>query len=183
MDGYFITNSLLLFFLIVTAVSVAVSRDLLFAIVMLGVFSLLMAALYLVMGAADVAITEAAVGAGISTVLLICAVTLTGREEKPARGNNIVPLLLVVATGAALIYATMDMPHFGDLAAPIHLHVAPYYIENTEKEIGIPNMVTAVLASYRGYDTLGETTVIFTAAMSVLLLLGNGVNRKKTEGK
>ena len=56
--------------------------------------------------------------------------------------------------------------------APVHRHVAPRYIEESPKEIGIPNMVTAVLASYRGYDTLGETTVIFTAGIAVLALLG-----------
>lgn len=177
MDSYFITNALLLLFLIITAISVAVTRDLLFAIVMLGIFSLLMAVLYLVMGAADVAITEAAVGAGISTILLLCAVTLTGREEKRKKSNNVVPFLVVSAMGAALLYATSDFPAFGDPDAPIHKHVAPYYLENTEKEIGIPNAVTSVLASYRGYDTLGETTVIFTAAVGVLLLL-HGKRRK-----
>lgn len=184
MDPYFITNIVLLFFLAASAIAVAVLHDLLVAIVILGVFSLLMATMYLVMGAPDVAITEAAVGAGISTILLLCAISLTGREEKPSRGNNIVPLLVVLATGAALVYATLEMPHYGDGDAPIHRHVAPYYIENTVRDIGIPNEVAAILASYRGYDTLGETTVVFTAAVSVLLLIGNlKKKRKKSDNK
>lgn len=179
MDGYFLTNVVLLLFLVVTAVAVAVVRDLLVAIVLLGIFSLLMATMYLVMGAPDVAITEAAVGAGISTILLLCAITLTGKEEKRAQGNNIVPLLVVLATGAALIYATLGMPRYGDKHAPIHRHVAPYYLEKSLVQTDIPNVVTSVLASYRGYDTLGETTVIFTAAMSVLLLVGPRKKKKK----
>lgn len=181
MDSYFIINGLLLFFLIVTAISIAVTRDLLFAIIMLGIFGLLMAMLYLVMGAADVAITEAAVGAGISTILLLCTIALTGREKpkRERKSNNIVPLLVVMVTGGALIYATLDLPGFGNPTAPIHQHVAPYYLENTQKEMGIPNVVTSVLASYRGYDTLGEVVVVFTAAMSVLLLIGDGINRKR----
>jgi multicomponent Na+:H+ antiporter subunit B len=66
------------------------------------------------------------------------------------------------------------MPPFGDPANPIHHHVAPHYLEESEHEIGIPNVVTSVLASYRGYDTMGETTVIFAAAVGVLLLLARG---------
>jgi multicomponent Na+:H+ antiporter subunit B len=64
------------------------------------------------------------------------------------------------------------MPRFADPDAPIHRHVAPRYIEDSPRETGVPNMVTSVLASYRGYDTLGETVVIFTAGIGVLLLLG-----------
>ena len=76
-------------------------------------------------------------------------------------------------TGAVLIYGTLDMERFGDGSAPAHVHVAPHYLEKGEKETGVPNVVTAVLASYRGYDTLGEVTVIFTAGIGVILLLGS----------
>ena len=72
----------------------------------------------------------------------------------------------------ALGYGTLGMPAFADPAAPIHQHVAPYYLQETTREIGLQNVVTAVLASYRGYDTLGELTVILTAGISVMLLLG-----------
>ena len=77
-----------------------------------------------------------------------------------------------MVTGAALVYGTLDMPRWGDPSAPVHGHVAPRYIEASPDEIGIPNMVTSVLASYRGYDTLGEVTVIFTAGVGVLILIG-----------
>ena len=80
-------------------------------------------------------------------------------------------LLVVSLTGAVLVYGTLDMPAYGDPQAPIHQHVAPRYIHTSPEEIGVPNMVTSVLASYRGYDTMGEVCVIFTAGMGVLLLL------------
>lgn len=179
MDIYYITNAVLLALLILTAITVAVTRSLMFAVVMLCIFSLLMAMLYLVMGAADVAITEAAVGAGISTVMLICTLALTGTEGKSEKSNNIVPLLVVLATGAVLIYATLDLPAFGDAAAPAHTHVVPYYLQQAQKDIGIPNVVTATLASYRGYDTFGEVVVIFTAAISVIMLIGCGKKGKQ----
>jgi multicomponent Na+:H+ antiporter subunit B len=59
--------------------------------------------------------------------------------------------------------------------------VAPRYIEESGDEIGVPNIVTSVLASYRGYDTLGEVTVIFTAACGVLVLLGR--SRRRSDAK
>lgn len=64
------------------------------------------------------------------------------------------------------------MPAFGDPGAPAHHHVAPRYIEMAYTETGVKNMVTAILANYRGYDTLGELTVIFTAVAAVISLVG-----------
>jgi len=86
-------------------------------------------------------------------------------------------------TGAGLVYGTLDMPAFGSAEAPVHLHVGSDYIARAEADTGVPNIVTAVLASYRGYDTLGETTVIFAAATAVLLLLGFARARKRNGGK
>jgi multicomponent Na+:H+ antiporter subunit B len=142
------------------------------AVVMLsGFYSLLAAILFVVLDAVDVAFTEAAVGAGISTILLLSTLALTTQHEK-IRALPRFPLVLVALTGIALIYGTADMPAFGDPDSPIHEHVAPRYIEDSAEEIGLPNIVTSVLASYRGYDTLGEVTVIFTAGIGILTLLG-----------
>lgn len=154
----------------------------LFAVVMLGGFySLLAATIFVVMDAVDVAFTEAAVGAGVSTVLALGALSLTKSEEKVPEGRKLAPLLLVAATGALLIYGTLDLAHYGDPNAPANLHVAPRYIEEAQRATAAPNIVTAVLASYRGYDTLGETTVIFTAGIGVLLLLGVRRPRRRRE--
>lgn len=166
----------------VTAFAIIVLRDLFAMAMLLGLYSLLSATLFVVLDAVDVAFTEAAVGAGISTILMIATLALTTtREERPPRHSVLLPLLVVVATGAALVYGTLDMPHWGDPNAPIHQHVAPRYIEASGQEVGVPNIVTSVLASYRGYDTLGEVTVIFTAGIGVLILLGMRGRRDKEE--
>lgn len=155
-----------------TAIGIVLLRHL-FAVVMLaGVFSLLSAGLFVVLDAPDVAFTEAAVGAGISTVLMLGALALTTRREKPTRHSIIVPLAVSIATGAVLIYGTLDLPPFGAPDAPIHQHVAPEYLAGSVEEIDIPNIVSAVLASYRGFDTLGEVIVVFTAGVGVVLLIG-----------
>jgi multicomponent Na+:H+ antiporter subunit B len=160
-------------FLAVIAVAVIRLRDLFAAVMLMGIFSLISASLFTVMDAVDVAFTEAAVGAGISTILMLATLSLTASKESTLyQRPQPLALVAVLLTGAALIYATFDMPRYGDPAAPIHHHVADYYIARTEGQIGVPNMVTAILASYRGYDTWGETTVIFTSCVAVMLLLG-----------
>ena len=154
------------------------------AVLLQSAYSLLIAALWMVLDAMDVAFTEAAVGAGISTVLFLAALVLTGREED--RGHNpVLPMIAVVATGAALLYATADMAAFGDPEAPVQTHTVPRYIEGSVTEHGIPNIVTNVLASYRGYDTMGETVVVFTAALAVTMILGGGVAvaRRRRNGR
>lgn len=137
-----------------------------------GIYSLLSAAFFVVMDAVDVAFTEASVGAGISTLLMLATLTLTGRYENPSRHQPVLALIVVTITGALLIYGTVDMPKFGSPEAPVQTHVAPHYIQKSGEEIDVPNIVTSVLASYRGFDTFGETVVIFTAGIGVLTLLG-----------
>ena len=155
----------------------------LFAVVMLGgIYGLMAATIFVVLDAVDVAFTEAAVGAGISTVLMLGALALTKTEEKVVRRSRILPLLIAAVTGAVLIYGTIDMPHYGDPNAPVHQHVAPTYLKDSITKTTVPNVVTAVLASYRGYDTLGEVAVIFTAGVGVMVLLGAGRRRRSKDG-
>lgn len=145
----------------------------LFAVVALtGAFSFLMASVMMVLDAVDVAMTEASVGAGISTVLLLGALYLTRSTEAPPRFRQTVPALVAVGVGAVLVYGTWGLPGFGLAETPANTYVGQAYVERVTHDTEIPNVVTAVLASYRGYDTLGETAVIFTAGLAVLLLLG-----------
>jgi multicomponent Na+:H+ antiporter subunit B len=136
----------------------------------------------LLLDAPDVAFTEAAVGAGISTVLALATLGLTTTRAKQRSRSPLFPLLVVGITGAVLVYGTLDMPYFGDPDSPANSYPNPSYIERTAEDIHIPNVVTAVLASYRGYDTLGETVVIFTAGIVVLVLLRGSRSRKRPPG-
>lgn len=164
----------LLTLLVITALAIVRSTHLFTAVILTSIFSLLIAANFFLLDAADVALTEAAIGAGISTVLFLGALALTGEEERPSSGNRLVALGVVGVTTLIMIYATFDKPRFGDSEAPVHQHVAPWYIEHTVDYIDIPNIVTAVLASFRGYDTLGELFVVLTAGIGVLFLLAPG---------
>ena len=172
----------LLAFLTTTAIAIIKVRNLFVVIMLFSIFSLHSAGLFVVMDAADVAFTEAAVGAGISTVLMLATLALTkDHDEKRPAHHARLPLLVVLITGAALVYGTYDIPSFGDPHSPSQEHVKPYYIEHSIEDTGVANTVTAVLASYRGYDTLGEVTVIFTAGIGVMLLIGGRLTRKRNK--
>jgi multicomponent Na+:H+ antiporter subunit B len=158
---------------------IARSRNLFGIIVLGGIYSFLMATVLVAMDAVDVAMTEASVGAGISTVLLLGALYLCKSEEaRPAR-QPWLPLAVSLSVAGLLVYGTFGLPEFSDPQAPIHRHVVPRYLNEMKAEVGVPNVVTAVLASYRGYDTLGETTVVFTAGAGVVALL----RRRRKERK
>ena len=195
-DPVLLINVLLLLLAIGAALAAMWTRDLLGAVMLMGIYSLLLAIEWANLFAMDVSYTEAAVGAGASTILLLTALTRTGTREKAGPNFHPTALLTVLVTGAVLIYGTSDLPRFGDPLAPATVHVAPEYItqtvgkvgatEATEHDLGdhVPNAVTAVLASYRGYDTMFETAVIFTAGVCVIIILRPlaGSARRRTAG-
>ena len=162
----------------VTVLAIVLQRNLFSVVVLGGVYSFLMATVLVALDAVDVAMTEASVGAGISTVLLLGALYLCGAEEARPLHRPWLPLGVATVIVAALVYGTLGLPAFSDPQAPMHIHVVPRYLNEAMKETGVPNVVTAVLASYRGYDTLGETTVVFTAGIGVIALLRRLRRRK-----
>ena len=166
--------------LVITALGVVRTRSLFAVVTLSGVFSLLSALLFITLDAVDVAFTEAAVGAGISTVLMLGTLALTSRSERSAKKSPVVPLVIIVLTGSVMVYGTLEMPNFGSPKAPAQIHVGPEYFERIPKEIDVPNAVTAILASYRGYDTLGEAVVVFTAGIGVVMLM-SGLGRRRED--
>ena len=189
-------------------------RDLLGATAILGAYSLMMAVLWAQMNALDVGFTEAAVGAGISTVLMLAAIERIGRREsrqtlgrlaKPAlrggpersarvaRLGRYFAVIVCLAVATTLMYGMTDMPKVGDPKSPAYTNeqVAQRYIKRSPNnkttgelgEVGAANMVTSVLGDYRGYDTMGETVVIFTAALCVMLLLRPERRRRREEDR
>ena len=167
----------LLTLLVITALAIVRTRNLFVAVMLMGIASLLIAANFFILDAADVALTEAAIGAGISTVLFLGALALTSEREHSGSSRRVLSVAVVSVAAMILIYATFDKPRFGDPNAPVQTHVAPWYLDATREHIDIPNVVTAVLGSFRGYDTLGEVFVVLTAGIGVLFLLTPGQSR------
>ncbi len=165
---------------------ILLSRSLLFSAIIFSLFSLFCAFFYIVSLAVDVAITEIAIGAGASSVLMFLTLLKVGVNEKKLTINlrqekqkKYVTLVFLIIIGVFICASLMDMPAFMNPSNPSNLHIANRYIKETPIYYQIPNIVTAVLGSYRGYDTMGETTVILTAAIGVFALLRSGKPEKE----
>ena len=173
----------LLTFMVAVAAAVAVLRNLFAAVMLFAIYSFSAAALFVALDAVDVAFTEAAVGAGVSSILMLATLAATSSREKAKRRRRALPLALCLALAVLLVTGLGDLAPVGDAAAPAHRHVAPRYLDQSAAEVGVPNVVTAVLASYRGYDTLGEAVVVFTAGLGVAALLGGSLRRRREGGR
>ena len=156
-------------------------RDLISAVIVFGAYSFLMCLIWAGMGAVDVAFTEAAVGAGVSTVLFIAILFNTTRRIKfnPMDiSTKIFAGIICSIVGWLLYLGVSDLPGWGDPYSPVNRVVSSYYVENAYKDTKVPNLVTAVLADYRGFDTMFETCVVFIAVLGIFTLL----KRKESNG-
>jgi multicomponent Na+:H+ antiporter subunit B len=169
--------------LAVVTVAIVRQRSLFGVVVLTIIYSFLMASVLIVLDAVDVAMTEASVGAGISTVILLATLHLVRTTEMRSIRPHFLPLFVSLGVGIVLVWGTLALPPFGTADALIHKHVVPRYLADSVKETNVPNVVTSVLADYRGYDTLGETTVIFTAGIGVMLLLRRSRRQTRMNGR
>ena len=88
-------------------------------------------------------------------------------------------LIVFIALFVILVGSILTMP--GDLGtdSPSYNDSAQYYIDNADSETGAVNIIAAILTDYRGFDTLGETIVLFTSIVAVASILQPA--RKKVE--
>ena len=180
-----IINAFLVTIMLAVAIALLKTRTVIFTIILTSAYSLIAALMFITLDAVDVAFTEASVGAGISTILFLAAMAYLPKEEEEEENlnNQLLPFLTCFVLGGILIWCSYDLPEIGLVSSPIHQHIVPDYILGSRDDIGIPNIVTSVLASYRGYDTFGETIVVFTAGVAVLALLKNNKETGKQNSK
>ena len=181
MTGILAAQLVLLVLVVVTALAATQVRNLIAASMLMGIYSLLMACVWVDLQAPDVAFTEAAVGAGVSTVFLLAALARTNWEEKPGPRFHLGGLVLCGVLAGALAYGSADLPPVGSADSPPQ-ELGNWYLDHTSELTRVPNVVTAVLASFRSYDTMFETAVIFCAGAGVLLLLWAPRRREPEKG-
>lgn len=165
-------------FVLGCALATALLRDVLASIIAFAAYSLGIAVVWLLLRAPDVGLTEAAVGAGVTTVLFLLTIAKTVR---PAGDDLFVDIDLTALGVSGLLVAALAttlsaLPPVGSASTPVATsRVTNYYLENAYTETGVENAVTAVLAAYRGFDTLGEAVVVFAALIGLLVVLDRGV--------
>jgi len=176
----------LLFFvlLIATAVLALVARDLITSVALLSVYSLITSLLFAGLLAVDVALVEAALGAGLTGLLFILAILATTRHtaERAPRQSRITVLAIVGAFLGVMLFTSVDLPNRGDPDSPAHGGIARYFLANSLDETNTPNVVTSLLADYRSGDTLGETFVILTAALAATVVLARRLGDDQPTG-
>ena len=181
--NFLLINFFLISLLLITTFFIFKNTSLISIVALTGAFTLLCSAIYVNLDAVDVAFTEAAVGSGISTILMVVAAAKLPEGKKNKLINLFPSIIIGISISLVLILIISNLPLLGDPNAPIHLHVVPEYIKESKDFFHIPNVVTNILASYRGFDTLGETIVIFTAGLGVIALLTSNTLNRKTKFK
>jgi multicomponent Na+:H+ antiporter subunit B len=162
-----------LLFMLGSALAAAALRDVVGSIVAFAGYSFGVAVLWALLRAPDVALTEAAVGAGITTVLFLLTIARTSvsrseRFEGISLRSGLAVVAIVVTVGATV----PALPPVGAAGTPVlGGDVSQYYLTNAYEQTGVTNVVTAVLVGYRGFDTLGEVAVVFAAGIAMLLVL------------
>jgi multicomponent Na+:H+ antiporter subunit B len=160
------------------------SKDLLSAVIISGIFSVVSVILYGILMALDVAITEVAVGSAMSSIFYLLGISYTGKHigkksliapvNLEIRRNLVIfTAVIIVSLFVLFAVALMDVRIFGSVKDLTFYGVSDLYTLRTAIDFGTPNIVTAILGGYRGFDTLFETTVIVTAAIGVNSILRN----------
>lgn len=164
---------ILIFFICACAVASVAVKELISASLLLSCFSFFLAILWALLAAPDVAFTEAVVGAGASTIFLILALFGSGHVVKPRRPNKttLFAFLITLGLGLLFLWGSTELPGLGDPSSVASTYLSPYYLEHAYEHTKTPNVVTAVVVDYRGFDTLIEATVIFTAGAACLLIM------------
>jgi multicomponent Na+:H+ antiporter subunit B len=166
----------LLIFMILAAIVAVEIKDLLSSVIAVGAAGLALSVAFLILKAPDLAITQLVV----EILCLILLIRATLRKDIPSlnKGTDylrLVSALLFIAIFAYFAsFAISWLPTFGN---PI-MRVSQEYINNGLRQTGAANLVASVILNYRGYDTLGEATVLFTAVMGVIVVLRE-IGRKK----
>jgi multicomponent Na+:H+ antiporter subunit B len=166
-------DAILLVFVLACALATALLRDVLGSIIAFSAYSLGIAIIWVLLQAPDVGLTEAAVGAGVMTVLFLLTIAKTVRPARDRAFERIDFRALGVSVALVLVLSTTlgALPPIGAADSAVATdNVTNHYLDNAKKETQVKNAVTAVLAAFRGLDTLGEAVVVYSAGVGLLIV-------------
>jgi multicomponent Na+:H+ antiporter subunit B len=173
-------TNLVLFFtiglcLLFSIVFLYISRENILKVIALSLCSLFVCLIYLLLDAPDVAMTEGSIGVCVSSVIFVLFISKIKEAKKQSLDLRRIFYVLVSLGSVIFLFYNIYpiLPEYGDLSSAVNTGTSKYYIDNTEAEIQIPAFVAAILASYRGFDTMGETLVVLIAGLAVYLIMGS----------
>lgn len=171
--------------MIIAAVAAVLFDDLLSAVIAMGALGFAAGLTFITLRAPDVEITMRAVEV-LALIIYICA-TLR-RDVKTVSGTRdvfgaAVAVVLIAFLCVFMLTAARDLPEFGRPVMERNADApSRHYIAKSLEETGAPNAVAGVLLDYRGYDTLGEATVLFASVLGAMTLLRTRA-RRRSEGE
>lgn len=160
----------LLSFMIVGSIAALEIKDLLSSIIAVGIVGLGVSISFLLLQAPDLAIVQFLFEIFAIIILVRAFMKKDYHKEEPSKANKIligVTVITLIAVFLLSVQMFRNLPPFGQ---PL-METSKYYLENGTSETGSANIVTSVVLDYRAYDTLGETTVLFTAILGALTIL------------
>lgn len=167
-----LTLSILIGFMILGAMFAIHAKDLLSAVITTGIVGYSLVIAFLLLKAPDLAIVQIVIET-ITLIIMVAVVLDSTREELKVKTDfkSYSNIILSISFGAVLLFffvqATAELNVFGDHT----LRMAKAYVDQAAEKTGSINLVTGILFDFRGYDTLGEATILFTAALGVLTIL------------
>lgn len=158
-----------LFMMIIGSLVAIFSRRLISSLVSLGTVGMLLSIYFLILGAPDIAITQLVVE---TLTLIILLSAITGRDvTADMTSSKVYASLFIVIFAVSILtifsYSRFIFPEFGYA----NMRVGKEYLYLAPEKLKAANAVTAIVLDFRGYDTIGEATVIFTAIIGVMVLL------------
>ncbi|OGW78239.1 MAG: hypothetical protein A2Z83_00765 [Omnitrophica bacterium GWA2_52_8] len=166
-------NVFLVVFICISGVAAVYVGELVSASFLLSCFSFFLAILWTLLGAPDVGFTEAVVGSSASTIFFILALFGSKHyvQNRDTAHRDFFAFCLVAAVAGLFVWGSSDLPLFGSGTSAPNEYLSPYYLLHSYEHAKTPNAVTAIVVDYRGFDTLIESTVIFTAGIACLLII------------
>ena len=166
--------ALLILLMVIAAIITVVTPNLLYSVISLGAVGFLLSIAFMFLAAPDIAIVQ--IGVEVVTVVILIRATLHRETQMVKVGRTVVGVAFAVAVVAVIglfgIQVFNEFPAFG---APVMERFADTpsasYLAQGLEETGAPNIVTAVLLDFRAWDTLGEATVLFCAALGTVAIL------------
>jgi len=171
---------ILLMVMIIGAIVAVEIKDILSSVIAVGTVGLGISIAFLILQAPDLAIVQLVVE--ILCVIILIRGTLKKDLPFSTSGrwlsNSFIAIAFIILFLIISLKCFKDLPPFG---SPI-MRVSETYLKEGLSKTGAPNIVSAIILDFRGYDTLGEATILFTAVIGSLAVLRK-IGRKKENEK
>ncbi|HEY5132128.1 MAG TPA: hydrogen gas-evolving membrane-bound hydrogenase subunit E [Candidatus Krumholzibacteriaceae bacterium] len=169
----------LLIFMIVGSAIAIETKNMLSSVISCGIVGAAVSVAFLMLGAPDIAITQVVVEVLILVILIRATITIDNTAIE-VHWDTFAVVSSLIFFGLFLVFAFLavqDLPRFGH---PI-MKVSQQYLETALQKTGAANVVSSVVLDFRGFDTLGEASVLFVSILGAFVILRRHGRKRRSE--